>query len=148
MSRAQSSLSSSDLAAFGQSDPNDVGPELLDLYLTGVKQDLVNLESLVAELEGDGRPWRQALTDMRLIVHNVKGQGTSFGYPMMTEIGDSLYKLVLAVREKPGMDTIKVIAAHVDSLRTIIDHGIRTGGGSLGQQVVARLKSLSGKAGF
>ena len=148
MSHAQSSLSSSDLASFSQNDPNDVGPELLDLYLTGVKQDLVNLENLVAELESDGRPWRQSLSDMRLIVHNVKGQGTSFGYPMMTGIGDSLYRLVLAVQEKPTADTIRVMAAHIDALRTIIGHGIRSEGGSLGQQVLARLKSLAGKAGF
>ncbi len=148
MSHAESSLSSSGLAALRQTDRKNLGPELLDLYLTGVTQDLVNLEKFLAELEGDGRPWRESLSDMRVIVHNVKGQGTSFGYPMMTGVGDSLYKLVLAMREKPGADTIKVMAAHVDALRTIIDHDIRTEGGSVGQQIVARLKSLAGKVGL
>ena len=148
MSHAQSSLSSSDLAARCRSDRNGVGPELLDLYLTGVTQDLVKLEKFLAELDGDARPWRESVSDMRVIVHNVKGQGTSFGFPMMTGVGDSLYQLVLALRKRPGPDTIKVMAAHVDALRTIIDHDIRTEGGALGQQVIARLKSLTGKVGL
>ena len=53
MSHAQSSLASSDLAAFSESDKKELGPELLDLYLTGA-----HFEPL---LTLTGSPWIQVV---------------------------------------------------------------------------------------
>ncbi len=148
MSQAQTGLSSSDLAAFCRSDRQEnISPELHALYMTGVMQDLDKLEMLLGDLERSTRPWRDCMSDMRAIVHNIKGQGTSFGYPLMTGIGESLYRMVLAMREQPAAAVVKVLGAHVEALRTIIDHDIRANAGSLGREVVTRLTSLVDKVG-
>ena len=123
---------------------DDSGRELTALYLENAFKDLAELERLQGEAAADGGRWPDCCAQMRQIVHNVKGQGSSFGYPLMTRVGESCSKLLKAVAQ-PDAATFKLLAAHVQTLRTVLDQDIKGNGGELGETLASRLEALVDK---
>jgi hypothetical protein len=75
------------------------------------------------------------------IAHNVKGQGSSFGYPLVTRIAHSLCTLVRQEREFSDAD-LGVVQAHLDALRLILTKDIKGEGGEVGAKLAARLENM------
>ena len=110
-------------------------------YKTHVKEDLTALAKVFRQGETD--------TDRRLlmpkelfgIVHNMKGQGKSFGYDLISRIGASMCDYL---RQDPAPDDafLKVARAHIDALAIIIDNDVKGDGGDVGDKLVDRLASL------
>jgi hypothetical protein len=75
------------------------------------------------------------------IAHNIKGQGGSFGYPLVTRIGHSLCTLARQERVFTDAD-LGVIQAHLDALRLILTKEIKGEGGEVGAKLAARLESM------
>ena len=121
----------------------EVLQELRETYLSGVRSDLDALDHLLEELERGERSWPDSLFRLREVVHNIKGQGSSFGFPLMTEIGESLHRLL---QKSPGEATpaaMAVIGAHNACLRRVIEAGIEGDGGPKAQSLLSRLRSLT-----
>src|SRR6185369_15681308 len=79
------------------------------------------------------------------LAHNIKGQGSSFGYPLVTRIGHSLCTLVR--QERPFADAdLGVMQAHLDALRLILTKDIKGEGGEVGGKLAARLENMVPKA--
>ncbi len=68
---------------------------------------------------------------LRAQVHDLKGQGTSFGYPLVTEFGQSLSHL-LAEGVMPDAAVLSRIALHGDLLTAVAAHRLRGDGGEAG----------------
>jgi hypothetical protein len=79
------------------------------------------------------------------IAHNLKGQGSSFGYPLITRIGQSLCQLTRPQRDFSDAD-LGVIQAHLDAIRLILAKDIKGEGGEIGDKLAARLETLVGQA--
>jgi len=124
-------------------DPAD---ELHALYFEAALQDVATLEALLAALGDDPAAWAAAQRHMREIAHNIHGQGSSFGYPLMTRVGHSLSRLLKAIGPE-GAPDLALLGAHVKVLRTVLDKDIRGDGGELGAALVARLEALVEAAG-
>ena len=75
------------------------------------------------------------------IAHNLKGQGTSFGYPLITRIGQSLCQLTRREHDFSDAD-LGVIQAHLDAIRLILAKDIKGDGGEVGDRLAARLETL------
>ncbi len=118
--------------------------ELLALYLKGAEDDVCRLQDLLTQLQDDAARWAECVAHMRETVHNVKGQGSSFGYPLMTRVGDSLSRLLKGL-EGPDQSGLKLIAAHINTLRAVMDNDIKGGGGELGEKLAGRLEGLVDK---
>ena len=115
--------------------------ELIASYLEVARKDITDLEALAAQLRDDPAAWPAIGQAMYQIVHNVKGQGTSFGYPLMTRIGESTMRLV----KTPDGSTIpdlRLLEAHIVALRTVLQHDIRGRGGASGEALAEKLESL------
>ena len=82
-----------------------------------------------------------AVQDIYGIAHNIKGQGSSFGYPLVTRIGHSLCALTRQERDFSDAD-LGVIQAHIDALRLILTKEIKGEGGEVGTKLAARLESM------
>lgn len=77
------------------------------------------------------------------IAHDLKGQGKSFGFALVTEVAG----LLCTVLRSPRVDEAewrRIATAHIEALGLLIGHGIRGDGGPLGQKLVDRLKRLDG----
>ena len=76
------------------------------------------------------------------IVHNIKGQGGSFGFPLVTRIGQSLCQLIkqsAAVRESD----LSIIQVHLDALELILKKRIKGDGGETANKLAAHLEALT-----
>jgi hypothetical protein len=82
-----------------------------------------------------------SIKDLYGIAHNIKGQGSSFGYPLVTRIGHSLSTLVRQERDFSDAD-LGVIQAHLDALRLILAKDIKGEGGEVGAKLAARLENM------
>ena len=82
-----------------------------------------------------------AVRDLYGMAHNIKGQGSSFGYPLVTRIGHSLCALTRQERAFSDAD-LGVIQAHIDAIRLILTKDIKGEGGEVGAKLAARLESM------
>ncbi|MFQ5776221.1 MAG: Hpt domain-containing protein [Kiloniellaceae bacterium] len=118
--------------------------ELTDVYLAGARRDIEVLERGLEDARADPARWPGVRQRLREVTHNIKGQGTSFGYPLMTRIGQSLSDLLKAAEEgEPG--SLRLAGAHVAAMRAVLDHDIVGEGGEPGRALVGRLEALVGK---
>ncbi len=118
--------------------------DLADDYLTWAEEDLTNLQAALAKLkatEGDNRAEVAAIFQ---IAHDVKGQGGSFGYQLMTEIGHHLCRFLESL-ETANPAEIGVIGVHIDALRLVIANKMKGDGGAAGEALYKGLELVVAK---
>ncbi len=74
------------------------------------------------------------------IAHDMKGQGGTFGYPLITSFGDSLYKCTHKSEEFSD-NLIELIKAHIDGMKAVISGRVSGDGGEIGQELLASLNN-------
>ena len=82
------------------------------------------------------------LGDIYSVCHNIKGQGGSFGYDLITHVGKSLCDYIHDAGSASERK-LKVVEAHLTALKFIIDRDIQGDGGQVGKQLQAKLGSLT-----
>lgn len=114
---------------------------LQDSYLEWVQEDLNRLQALYDKAAAEPGDRKPLLKDIFRIAHDVKGQGGSFGYDLMTQIGNQLCRFVEAVDDLDdgGMEVVKV---HIDSMRLVINGRIEGNGGAAGDRMIAGLQAV------
>ncbi len=80
--------------------------------------------------------------DLFNAAHDLKGLGTTYGYPFVSGMADSLCKITLE-KEIRAKASIALVSAHVDSIRAVVRGHIKTANNPVGQ---ALLKELSDRA--
>lgn len=114
---------------------------LKQMYLTEAANDISVLEECIRKISDDRDSWQENRLQMREVTHNVKGQGSSFNYPLMTQVGQSLSLLLKSVDSlRPG--SLELVKGHVEVMRTVIDKRIEGDGGKIGAKLVGRLEGL------
>lgn len=73
--------------------------------------------------------------------HDLKGQGSSFGFPLVTKIGQSLCTLTRDRTRSYESKDLDLAKAHLDALDLILTKGIKGEGGKVGAELVAKLES-------
>ncbi len=85
--------------------------------------------------EGLGGDAGQALFNA---AHDLKGLGTTYGYPFVSAIADSLCKITLE-KEVRVKAPVELVNAHVDSIRAVVRARIKTVKNPVGKSLVAEL---------
>ncbi len=75
---------------------------------------------------------------MREIAHDMKGQGGTFGYPLMTTFATSLHDFVGA-RAGTTDNHIELIKSHIDAMSAVIKDRVKGNGGEIGQALTKGL---------
>lgn len=114
-------------------------------YMTWVRDDLVRLQAAFDKLKAGGGDWKADLDEVFQIAHDMKGQGGSFGYDLMTAIGDHLCRLVEKF-EKVGPRELEMIRIHIDAMRIVITKELKGDGGNEGRQLLMGLTLVGDKA--
>jgi chemotaxis protein histidine kinase CheA len=112
---------------------------LQQCYLATAKADLARLVDAACRLRGPSDDIAQAIHELHRAAHDMKGQGSTFDYPLVTAIGASLCRLV---KDRVGADHAldRLVRAHVDALRTVIEQEISGDGPESIRAVVAGLE--------
>lgn len=87
-----------------------------------------------------------AVARIHRAVFDFKSFGATFGFPLVTRIGESLCRFIEG-RGAIGDDDLEIVKAHVDALATVICERIRDDGGELGRAVVAGLEAAVARFG-
>lgn len=119
----------------------DAIPEGLDA------EALARAEAALARLSHDYPRWLRAdlaaartclsppdLDRLHTIIHDIKGQAGTFGYPLISHIGQHLCRML--VDEAPPSRRIVPL---LDAMESVVDHGLTGDGGEMGRELLARL---------
>jgi hypothetical protein len=111
-------------------------------YTQWARIDVDNTQALLdaAKKAPEGR--RAQLDLLYGAMHNIKGQGSSFGYPLVTRLGHSLCRLIAPGRALDDAG-FTIAQAHLDALKLVLDQKIAGKGGEVGEKLAARLESLT-----
>jgi hypothetical protein len=115
-----------------------------DLAKNFVEQAVVDLDNCAVFLKtAREQPAMRAesIKEIYGIAHNLKGQGSSFGYPLITRIGQSLCLLTRPERAFCDAD-LGIVQGHLDAIRLILAKEIKGEGGAVGDKLAARLETL------
>lgn len=117
-----------------------------DRYLDQARNDLNVLSGLVRAARG-GRLDTETVGRVHALAHQLKGEGGSFGYPLVTAIGASLeaYLDKLGPERRTAADP-GVVATHVEALRLVIRNNITGTGGAIEKQMLEGLSRVVAKA--
>jgi len=134
--------------------PNSISPDVLERaekailnlkkdYLNWVEDDLDKIDIAYKNLSAN--PENNALLqNVYKVAHDIKGQGGSFGYDMMTEIGQSLCQLIEKMKSV-GPSELEIIAIHADALRVVIHDRVEGTGGDTGASILKGLEKMCTK---
>jgi hypothetical protein len=116
---------------------------LSEQYIGWVNDDLKRLDAAIATVT-DGKN-AQALRDVYGVAHDIKGQGSTFGYHLVTDIGQLLCRYADEAIQHGKVDR-DVIDAHVIALRTVVNNRIQGPAGELGAEIIEALKGAAQKS--
>jgi chemotaxis protein histidine kinase CheA len=111
-------------------------------YLEWAAEDLANLGQALAHYTSHPEDVAAANAEVFRVAHDMKGQGGSFGYGLVTEVGDRLCRLLDSIKGHPTEAQAKALALHVEAMRIIFAQRMEGDGGSAGQALVAGLEQV------
>jgi len=114
-------------------------------YGEWVKDDLKEIEATMKTLVASGGKDEAAMKELYRVVFDTKGQGGSFGYPLLTQVAGSLAEF-LCERKELDRFALEVAAAHVSAMRAVIRENVRDDGGQTGTELAEGLHVLVAKA--
>jgi HPt (histidine-containing phosphotransfer) domain-containing protein len=76
----------------------------------------------------------QHFKQLNEIAHDMKGQGGTFGFPLISQFADSLYGFTRP-REEYANAEVDLVKAHIDAMNAVVKGRIKGPGGAIGQQL-------------
>jgi hypothetical protein len=113
-----------------------------------IQDDIDDLEAARLRLSQGDDP-ECALVDLYRIALDLKGQGSSFGYDVVSAVGASLTDFLAPIREANGTLSplqLDVVTAHVGAIRAVLSEGLKDDGGATGQALLNGLARIVAKA--
>jgi len=112
---------------------------LSDDYPKWAMKDIDTLCTLMEEAEQTDESRLESLQQIFKLAHDMRGQGGSFGYPLMTRVGSSLCRFT-EVLNNPDERAMKVVRAHVEAMRAVIVNRVKGDGGAIGREIAQGLE--------
>lgn len=109
-----------------------------------VHEEIERMRGIAKSLASAGSPEekRAAAEDLMFAAHDFKGQGGSFGYPLLSKIAASLHHLV---KQAPEFDAhiMTAVKAHIDSIALVNAKAMKEADHPLGQKLVAEVVAVT-----
>lgn len=113
-------------------------------YLTWVQDDLVKLQQFYDLAKSDEANRPKHVEEIFRVAHDVKGQGGSFDYHLMTAVGNQLCRFI--ENTSPiGAAELNAIKVHIDAMKLIIAQRMEGDGGKVGENLVSGLQAIVAK---
>ena len=115
---------------------------LADNFTDWMRSDLDSALASLAHAKASLPDNASHMSDIYAVCHNIKGQGGSFGYDLITHVGKSLCDYIHD-EGSASERKLKVVEAHLTAIKFIVDRDIQGEGGDVGKQLQAKLQSLT-----
>ncbi|MBT3237993.1 MAG: phosphorelay protein [Rhodospirillaceae bacterium] len=114
---------------------------MADNYLEWVEEDLVKLQKSYDGLIGDRDNAKERMETIFGIAHDMKGQGGSFNYDLMTILGNDLCRFIEDKETASDVD-VEVIGLYVSAMKVVIAQRMEGDGGAAGTEVLNGLAAV------
>ena len=106
-----------------------------------VSGDVQKIKQLLAEASGIFGDERTEFIHANIYpkVHDLKGQGTTFGYPLITDIGSHMCQL-LTSKDSFTSDDLLVLKNDTKMMETVLWKKLKGDGGAKGAEILEKLK--------
>ena len=111
-------------------------------FVETLATEIESLEELARSYRKDRSP--EVLGDLSARIHNIRGQGTTFGYPLITEICKSFGNYLQDLPEDVSA-SIDVVSHHVAAMRAIYRGAVINADDEAGIAVLSALHALVSK---
>ena len=113
-------------------------------YMEWVYRDLDLLQETLELGFDDDDPQRreEVLLQLRRLSHDMRGQGGTFGYPLVSQVAGALNE-VLKLPHLSAERLVRLIQLHGDVIKRILDNQIEGEGGKAGPKIIERLHTLT-----
>jgi len=128
------------LLAKAEKAMEDVNPQIE----AHMRSEVARLNELMVKVSASAGQDRSQLDEMYRTAFELKGQGTSAGYGMLTRFGDSLCRYIEA-QQNPGAKEVAIIKAHVDSISAIMGRSIKGDTNPIGLAIASELEKVVGR---
>ncbi|MBT6096350.1 MAG: hypothetical protein HOH04_15800 [Rhodospirillaceae bacterium] len=120
---------------------NAIVANLGGAYLEQVTADIENMKRALSRIRpGDGVN-SKAVKWLREIIHEVRGMGGTYGFDLVTAIGDQMYRLIHS-NDTLGVDHIAALSVHLDTINMVIKEQIKDDGGKRGRELITGLQNV------
>lgn len=116
-------------------------------YLVWASEDAEHLVKALGPLEANPSD-KAAREELFRIAHDMKGQGGSFGYDLVTVVGDRLCRLLEKLPDSLSSSQMAAIRLHVQTINLIIAQRMEGDGGAAGAELVTGLDKVNEKIGL
>ena len=115
-------------------------------YAVWVKESLVQLNEAFEKCAATEDFIKRAAyaPTMCQIAHELRGQGTTFGYPLITEFARSLFHVTLKVESIDDL-LLELLKTHIDGITLVIKEKIRGTAGEVGASLYTGLQKAQQK---
>ena len=131
-----------DLAAIERAE--SVIADMADSYLDWVEEDLVRISSAQEELKAHKDDPLEYLDKVYQIAHDMKGQGGSFNYDLITILGNDLCRFTEDKKTVSNVD-LEVIDLYIGTMHIVISKRMSGDGGAEGNKVLTGLAAVVAK---
>ncbi len=114
---------------------------LASSYIEWALDDIKNIEEAYILLEQTPENYTENLQAVFKIAHDMKGQGGSFGFYSISEIGDYLCRFINAIESQPTANIIALIRLHIEAMRIILKEKIKDSQNDMVITVISILKN-------
>jgi CheY-like chemotaxis protein len=108
-------------------------------YSDWVRGTVKQLTDAYDKAMADDRARVAMVAQINRISHDLRGQGTTFGYPLITVFGNSLYDCTVKIEKVPDK-LLEFVRAHIDGITAVIRDRIKGSGGAIGTELVESLE--------
>lgn len=109
-------------------------------YTTWARADVDRGRKALEAALADSAQRARHVEDLFRVAHDLKGQGTSFGYPLVTRIADSLCRLTRDRKLSYEDRHLDLAKSHLDAAQLVLTKEIKGEGGQIGAELCAKLQ--------
>ena len=120
-------------------EANKVISELSDDYLVQAQKDITAMADILkkARRAKQERRFQLIREDFFLHMHDMKGQGTTFGYPLLSDLGKVACDY-LRHKTEISLSDLDYLALVLADTQTVLDKNLTGKGGKLGTEIKKR----------
>jgi chemotaxis protein histidine kinase CheA len=113
-------------------------------FIQWAEKDLKSIQQAVENLKPETADQKKFLNTIFQISHDIKGQGGSFDFGLLTAVGDSLCRFT-EDREQANAAEIEAIKLHVEALKLVLNERLKGDGGETGKALLDGLRQVVAK---
>ncbi|MBO7258175.1 MAG: peptide ABC transporter substrate-binding protein [Alphaproteobacteria bacterium] len=111
-------------------------------YIEWASNDVAKLKNIFEQIQNLTGPEQDALIrgDFYRTAHDIKGQGATFDYPLMSDLGAHLCTLIKTT-DTFDETHLAVMAQDIEDMALVLAKKVQGEGGQIGERISNRLKN-------